>query len=167
MLETAITVQSESDFLQKEKPLVMKSRRRFYEKNSETWLKYLRLLRPSYELQDRMNLIPCRGSIGIYIHRQKEPPVAKVLAEVWTHQRNAPGFLITTDCEESKRFLQLMFKEKLYCLYPMSKPFAEKYFLDRALDFFSMSQCARILDCSQSLLMVLAAEYGNVPLINL
>lgn len=167
MLETAINVQNERDFIEKGKPLVIKSKRRFYEKNSEKWLEYLRLFRPSHELQHRMNLIPCRGSLSIYIHNNIQPPVAQVLSEIWTKHRTATGFLLSTDCGESKRFLQLMFHNNLYCTNPIAKPFGEKYYLDRALDFFCMSQCSTILDCSQSLLMALSSQYGNISLINL
>ena len=161
MLETATTIQDETDFVEKGKPMVIKSKRRFYQRNPEKWLSYLRMLRPSPELRHRMNLIPCRGTTGIYIHNHIEPPVARVLAEIWTKQRSSTGFLLSTDCHESKRFLQLMFHENLYATSPISKPFAEKYYVDRALDFFCMSECSVILDCSRSLLMVLAADYGG------
>ncbi len=163
MLESPIAIQSEQDFLEKGYPRIIQSKRRFYEKNSEKWLWYLRLLRPSYEIQKQMNLIPSKGSIGIYIQNCGEPPVARVLAHIWQHQRDATSFLLSTDCHDSVRFLKLMFKDRLYSLNLVSKPFNEKYVVDRALTFFCMSESSRILDCSNSRLIKLAAEYGDIP----
>lgn len=166
MLETAINVQNERDFIEKGKPLVIKSKRRFYKKNPEKWIWYLRLLRPSSELQHRMNLIPCRGSLGIYIHNHIQPPVAQVLSEIWTKHRTATGFLLSTDCGESKRFLQLMFHHNLYCTNPIAKPFGEKYYVDRALDFFAFAQSTAIVDASSSQLCKLVAAYAGIPYIS-
>jgi hypothetical protein len=167
IIETAVLIQKQEDFVQKGYPSVIKSNRRFYEKNSQKWLWYLRLLRPSHEIQQRMNLIPYRDSTGIYIHNCREPPVANVLAEIWQNQRDAKQFLLTTDCLDSKRFLEMMFKDRLFFMNNVTKPLNEKYITDKVLSFFCFSKCAVLLDCSQSLLLKLAAEYGNIRLINL
>ena len=167
MLESPMPIQSEKDFVEKGCPTFIKSKRRFYEKNSEKWLWYLRLLRPSYELQKQMSLIPSRGSIGIFIQNCGEPPVARVLAHIWQHQRDATSFLLSTDCHESVRFLKLMFKDRLYSLNFVAKAINEKYVVDRALTFFCMSESSCILDCSRSELMRLAAEYGGILSISL
>jgi hypothetical protein len=167
MVESPVVVQSEQDFVEKGYPKVLQSKRRFYEKNSEKWLWYLRLLRPSYEIQKQMSLIPSRGSIGIYIQNCGEPPVARVLAHIWQHQRDVTSFLLSADCHDSVRFLKLMFKDRLYSLNIVSKAINEKYVVDRALTFFCMSESLCILDCSRSGLMRLAAEYGGILSISL
>jgi hypothetical protein len=167
MLESPTIIHSEQEFIQKGYPSIVKSNRRFYEHNSFKWLGYLRLLRPSYEIQKRMNLIPSKGSVGIFIHNLIEPPVACVLSEVWLHQRDATAFLLSTDCHESARFLKLMFKDRLCTLDSIQKPIHKQYAVDRALAFFCLSQCSVILDCSRSIIMTLAAEYGSISLINL
>lgn len=167
ILESCVSIQSENQFIEKEFPSLIKSKCRFYEKNSEKWLFYLRLMRPSYEIKKSMNLILARGSTGIYIQNVREPPVARILAEVWRNHRSISTFLLSTDCYESKRFLQLMFKDKLFELTRISSPTHEKYYLENVLDFFCFSQCSTILNCSSCGLMNLASQYGNVHLINL
>jgi hypothetical protein len=167
MLESAVSVQTERDFISKGYPSVIKSKHRFYEKDSQKWLSYLRLLRPSYEIRQRMNLIPSKGCVGLFIHNMPEPPIARVLAEIWKNQRDATGFLLSTDCYETKRFLKLMFQDRIFNINPLTKPNNELYILDRILTFFCLCQSSVILDSSQSLLMKLATEFGNTSLINL
>ena len=163
MIESPLLIQSETHFIEKGFPSVIKAKSRFYHKNTEKWLSYLRLLRPSPGIKQRMNLIPTKDSIGIYVQNLSEPPVALILAYIWKHHRGPSYFLLSTDCNETKRFLQLMFKDRLFVMLRTSNPVNQKYFYDRILDFFCFSQCSTILECSRSKLMKLAAEYGGVP----
>jgi hypothetical protein len=167
MVESAVSIQTQADFIKKGYPTIIKSKSRFYEKDSEKWLSYLRLLSPSSGIKQRMNSIPTKNSIGIYVQNQREPPVALILAEVWKHHRGPTYFILSTDCNETKRFLQLMFKEQLFDMLRTSNPVNENYFYNRILDFFCFSQCSAILDCSRSGLMSLAAEYGGIPFTSL
>jgi hypothetical protein len=163
MIESPVQIQSETQFIEKGYPSTIKSKSRFYQKNREKWFFYLRLLRPSPGIKQRMNLIPTKNSIGIFVQNLREPPVALILAEVWKHHRSPTYFVLSTDCNDTKRFLQLMFKEHLFVLLRTSNPVNQTYFYDRILDFFCFSQYSGILDCSKSGLMRLAAEYGGIP----
>lgn len=106
-------------------------------------------------------MIPSQGSIGIYVHGLKECPVPKLLAEIWLHHRDAKYFLVSTDCMDTKRFLEIMFRERVYFTNSQITPHSEKYVMDRLVDFFAFAHCKTILDPSNSLLSQVAAIYGN------
>lgn len=160
-LETPVIIKSQQDFLQKGYPSFIKSQKRFYEKNPEKWSFYLRKLRPSFALSQRISMIPTKDTIGIYIHGLKESPVSKVLAEIWTHYRDCKHFLVSTDCHDTRKFLEMMFKTNVCFTNPQAYRYTERYTLDRVVDFFVFSQCDTLLDCTGTLLPHLSGEYGN------
>lgn len=160
-IEYPTLIKSQEEFIKKEYPTLIKSQRRFYDKNPEKWLFYLRKLRPSFPLQKRISMIPTQDSIGIYIHGLKESPVSKVLAQIWTHHRDCQYFLVSTDCNDTKKFLELMFKDHVFFTNPQAHPYSEQYTFDRVVDLFALSQCDLLLDCTGTLLPLLSGELGN------
>jgi hypothetical protein len=159
--ENPIVIKSQEDFLEKGYPTRIKSQRRFYEKDSEKWLFYLQKLRPSFALQQRISMTPTNETIGIYIHGLKESPISNVLTQIWTQHRGCQNFLLSTDCSDTKKFMQMMFKDHVFFTNPQAHPYSERYTIDRLVDLFVLSKCDVILDCTGSSLPFLSSQLGN------
>ena len=165
-IEKAISITSQDHFESKNFPLVIQSKHRFYEKNSEKWCSALRSLLPSPEIQRRLTIIPSKGAVALYIHGIPEQIVAKVLSLVWTDYRNSSIFLLSTDSSEIQKFFELMLPNRLFVLRPTSKFHPKIHTMDRLVDFFAFSQSTAIIDASSSQLCKLAGEYGGIPYIS-
>lgn len=162
-IENPTGIRSEEEFLEKGKPLVLKSKSRFYNHDSEKWLYYLRLIQPSAFLVPKITMTPCAGCLGIYIHGFADSPLSKVLSELWMNHRDQKYFLVSTDCRETKRFFELMFRDRVYFTNPSTFAQSEKYSVDKVVDFFCLSRCTSVMDLTGSLLPRLAAEYRGIP----
>jgi len=163
--ENPTLIKSQEEFVQKGYPTSIKSQRRFYAKNPEKWLFYLQKLRPSYALSQRVSMIPTKETIGIYIHGLKESPVSNVLTQIWTHHRDCQNFLVSTDCNDTKKFMQMMFKDNIFFTSPQAHPYSERYTIDRLVDLFVLSKCDIILDCTGTSLPSLAGQLGRKEVI--
>ena len=166
-IEHPISIISEEDFVQKGYPTPIKSQRRFYEKNPEKWLIYLRKLRPSFPLQKRISMIPTQDTIGIYSHGLKESPVSKILTQIWTQHRDCRYFLVSTDCNDTKKFLEMMFKDHVFFTNPHTHPYSERHTIDRLIDLFVLSKCDILLDCTGTSLPSLAGLLAGKPVFQL
>jgi hypothetical protein len=161
-IEHAVKIYSEEDFIEKKYPLVIQSKAKFYEKNSEKWLHYLRSLRPAFHLQSKITMIPCVNTVGIYEHQCNESRMSQVLSVIWKQFRSSHHYLVSTDSEETKRFSQIMFKSNVYFIDGTLSTHNDLYLFNQIIHFFCFSKCIAILDSSDSLLMRLAAMYGNI-----
>lgn len=164
LLESTV-IRSQTEFIEKGYPTVIQSKSRFYERDSKRWLHYLQMIQPSYQISSRIRITPFQSSVGIYIHSMNQPPLAKVLAEVWTKHRDKTHFLVSTDSEETKRFLDLMFRNRVSFTNPQIAPFSKQYYLDQTYDFFCFTRCELILDCTGAALPRVAAEKAEIPLV--
>lgn len=162
-IEHSTSITCEEDFVQKGYPTSIKSHRRFYETNPEKWLTYLRLLRPSIPLHQRIVMTPTKESIGIYSHGLKESPISKILTQLWTQHRDCRYFLVSTDCNDTKKFLEMMFKDHVFFTNTHTHPYSERYTVDRLVDLFVLSQCDLILDCTGTSLPSLAGCLTGKP----
>lgn len=166
-LENPIKIKSHEEFVEKGYPLVCKSDSYFWKEDSSRWVAHFRRLRPSSFLQSKINLIPCSNGIGIYDHANVDCPMAQILSTIWTQYRDPKQYLIFTDSQDTTTVCKIMFKENAFFLDGQAASHTEQYLFNQLIALYTFSQCHVILDSSRSLLMKLASQLGDIPLINL
>lgn len=171
-LDPSVPVCLQSDeFIAAGYPSAIKSYGHFHTSDPERWLQYLRRLRPVASIAERVALLPpSEQLVGIHIRRgdnqraAEDSPLSAYVNEIWDRYREAPAFVIATDCSQAQYVLLCLLQHR--CLFPARNidRYSELGVYEAVVDFFSLARCRVILGSAHSSFTDMAAAYGSSEL---
>jgi len=146
-------------------PIKIYSHGHFHDSDKERWLTHLRRFQPISFLKER--IVFSTNSIAVHIRRgdnKKAREVSTTELFLEAMKRETLAFVVATDCEETRRLLEETFPGR--CTFPARTltRTLEVGIQEAVVDFFSITQCSKLLGSANSSFTDCAAMYGNSEL---
>lgn len=171
-LDASIPTCLQSDeFIAAGYPEAIKSYAHFHTSDPTRWIRYLRAIKPAASIAERLTFLPPpQELIGIHIRRgdnqraAEDSPLSAYISEIWDHYREAPAFVIATDCSQARYVLLSLLQDR--CIFPARNihRYSEQGVYEATVDFFSLARSRVILGSAHSSFTDMAAAYGSCEL---
>ena len=143
----------------------------FYRDKSNTALE--KVFVPKKEIMERARALSDEAMIGLHIRRgdnlvsKTNSPLSLFIAEIESELKadSRTRFFLSTDDEETERFLRLRYPDAIVCQIGKRNARNDRKGMEDALvDFIALSRCRKILGSYWSSFSEIASEYGQCEL---
>lgn len=161
-----ITCQKEADdYISRKDSRPILSYSRFYVRDEDAWMSWLRRLIPAISLPE----FPSGRRVGIHIRRgdhtesTKRSPL-QLFIDAMNRESDSTVFIVATDDPNVRASLQGVFRHRVFFPASVLSRTSIKGMKDAVVDMFSLSKCEMIYGSAGTSFSTLAAMLGDIPL---
>ena len=167
-METPVKILSQEDadrYIQSKDRRPILSYSRFYVRDEDAWMGWLRRLAPAFALPE----LPAGRRVGIHIRRgdhteSRTKSPLQLFLDTMRKESDNTVFVVATDGSEEKIALEKLFGSRVFFPASVISRTSIKGMKDAVVDMFSLAKCDMIYGSSGTTFSMISAMLGDIPL---